>query len=469
MNSKERRRIRRAELRGETVGAAVAERPKANILAYNLVRRWIDETDVGDVIVLLAPAEAAELLREELERTKKQIGVHWVEPGEPFQNYGDHLLRFLFEVRPKTISVNVWPKIQGEHAEWTEQALTIAQGIANRYRTNVVTVALKCRQFVWATIRNAPAYPGSVDVSALLGELADSVLNPVRRVIVVGGGASLPDALPAIIEARTNGAAWVFAVDRALPVLTEAGIVPDVVCTIDINPQKAGLLRDYCRKFRELGARPAPLLIQQQYTHPRITAAWSGDRGFVGSRDWPMSRHLPRVHDVGETLSVGNLAVRLALAVRPSHVFLAGMDFNDGETGQWVWPGHGGRVVRLGDAYHAMVTAMDADLKRAHANLLHMAPRHVRFSESAEFNGWPKGVHAPAPVNPFPMELPRLEWRAGLRRHLEALRAAPAALNEVVLFDKGFAQGERALTDTDRAKAEAWTSKAVEIALRRIQ
>lgn len=111
------------------------------------------------------------------------------------------------------------------------------------------------------TLQNVVALSAAADVTALRGVAAG---DPV---ILCGAGPSLDTLLPELRGAQDR--AWLVALDTAVRPLMAAGIVPDLVVSIDPSPLNG-------RHLLNLPGRQRPWLVAETSLDPRAIAAFSG-------------------------------------------------------------------------------------------------------------------------------------------------------------------------------------------------
>ena len=165
------------------------------------------------------------------------------------------------------------------------------------------------------TLANLPAIARSADVGALDGVAVGSA------VVLCGAGPSLDRLLPELRRNRSR--AWYVALDTALHPLLAAGIVPDLVVSIDPT-----LLNG--RHLLNLRTRQRPWLVCESSVDPRVMAAFRG-RTFVcrvnRADPWPWLEPLgvapTRVRAWGSVLTA---ACDLITRMKPSSVAFAAVD-----------------------------------------------------------------------------------------------------------------------------------------------
>ncbi|MFN7914075.1 MAG: 6-hydroxymethylpterin diphosphokinase MptE-like protein [Vicinamibacterales bacterium] len=111
------------------------------------------------------------------------------------------------------------------------------------------------------TLENMVALAGAADITALRGIAAGDA------VILCGAGPSLDTLLPALRDAQAR--AWLVALDTAVRPLMAAGIVPDLVVSIDPSPLNG-------RHLLNLPGRQRPWLVAETSLDPRAIAAFAG-------------------------------------------------------------------------------------------------------------------------------------------------------------------------------------------------
>lgn len=165
------------------------------------------------------------------------------------------------------------------------------------------------------TLANIPALIDAADVSALEGVAAGSA------VILCGAGPSLDRLIPEL--RRNRDRAWMVALDTALHPLLAAGIVPDLVVSIDPTMLNG-------RHLLNLPLRRRPWLVSEASVDPRVMSAFRG-RTFacrVNRADpWPWLESLglapTRVRAWGSVLTA---ACDLVNRMKPASVAFAAVD-----------------------------------------------------------------------------------------------------------------------------------------------
>lgn len=173
------------------------------------------------------------------------------------------------------------------------------------------------------TLRNVDALAGATDVTALQGVAAGS------RLVLCGAGPSLDRLLPELAAHRDR--MWLVALDTAVRPLMGAGIVPDLVVSIDPTPLNG-------RHLINLPLRQRPWLVAETSLDPRAIAAFAG-RLFacrVNRADpWPWLEGIgvapTRVRAWGSVLTT---ACDLVTHMKPAGVAFAAVDlaYTDGQT-----------------------------------------------------------------------------------------------------------------------------------------
>jgi len=165
------------------------------------------------------------------------------------------------------------------------------------------------------TLRNLPALLDASDVRALEGIAAGDPL------VLCGAGPSLERLLPALRANRHR--AWYVALDTAVHPLLAAGIVPDLVVSIDPTPLNG-------RHLLNLPTRKRPWLVAETSVDPRALAAFHG-RTFacrINRADpWPWLEQLGIVPATMRAWgSVLTTACDLITRMRPASVAFAAID-----------------------------------------------------------------------------------------------------------------------------------------------
>jgi len=172
-------------------------------------------------------------------------------------------------------------------------------------------------------LRNLPTIASAPDVSALEGIAAG------ERVILCGAGPSLDRLLPALRQLRER--AWLVALDTAVRPLISAGVVPDLVVSIDPTPLNG-------RHLLDITSRQRPWVVAEPSLYPPALRAFEG-RVFVcrvnRSDPWPWLEEAglapTKVRAWGSVLTT---ACDLVVHMRPSAVAFAAVDlaYTDGQT-----------------------------------------------------------------------------------------------------------------------------------------
>ena len=135
-------------------------------------------------------------------------------------------------------------------------------------------------------------------------------------VCVLAAGPSLDEHLDWLREHRNEVA--IVAVSRLCRRLTEAGITPDVVVSID--PQEISF--DVSREGLQM--RPAPILAFANQAISRLVNQWEGPKVYVGPRlPWKMQDNEMTL----KSLTVTNQAFDIAVEGAPANIILMGTDF----------------------------------------------------------------------------------------------------------------------------------------------
>lgn len=172
------------------------------------------------------------------------------------------------------------------------------------------------------TIENLPALVTATDASALDGIAAGA------PVVLCGAGPSLDGLLPSLLAHRDR--AWFVALDTGLRPLMQAGIVPDIVVSVDPTPLNG-------RHLINLPTRARPWLVAEMSLDPRAISAFAGRivACRIGRADpWPWLERLDlspsRLRVWGSVLTA---ACDLISRMQASRVVFAGIDlaFTNGQ------------------------------------------------------------------------------------------------------------------------------------------
>lgn len=139
-----------------------------------------------------------------------------------------------------------------------------------------------------------------------------------RSAVLLAGGPSLDDILPWVTQHRDE--LLVVAVSRVSRRLLEAGVQPDIVCTIDPTSLSFDVSREMLR------FDPARVLLANAYhTHPPLLAQWRGNNVFLGQRyPWPSDGDGDIQPIAGPTVS--NTAIALLMEMGVAQIVFAGLD-----------------------------------------------------------------------------------------------------------------------------------------------
>jgi hypothetical protein len=206
------------------------------------------------------------------------------------------------------IAAHYWPDL-------VEQGRGTARQYIYERRANEEARERLAPLYLENTLQNLPALLDARDVSALDGMAAGDAL------VLCGAGPSLDRLLPALRACRSR--AWLVAIDTALRPLMAAGIVPDLVVSIDPSSLNG-------RHLLDLPTRDRPWLVAETSLDPRAIRAFAG-RTFacrLGAADpWPWLESIglstTRVRAWGSVLTTACDVVR---RMRPAHVAFAAID-----------------------------------------------------------------------------------------------------------------------------------------------
>lgn len=166
-------------------------------------------------------------------------------------------------------------------------------------------------------------------------------IAPGETAVVLGGGPSLDDILPWVIEHRDR--ITVIAVSRIARRLLDSDLRPDIVVSIDphdvsFDVSKEALLFEH-----------RPLLVCGNHVSSHLLGQWPGPSVYRGSRfPWPSDNDPDNLPMAGPTVT--NLAIAMAVDMGYSRVILAGVDLCHSPEGHTHASGSNERAVgpRLG-------------------------------------------------------------------------------------------------------------------------
>jgi hypothetical protein len=146
--------------------------------------------------------------------------------------------------------------------------------------------------------------------------------------VVVGSGPSLNAALPMLVEHREN--LVIVACDTAAPVLDAAGIIPDIVCAVEADPNSY-------KQSAGLSLWSKTIVAPGIHTHPDV---WELPAGAImpvvqpvgGFGRW-FSRH-SKIRGIVSGGSVGTLCYEVLCMLGCSTVVAVGMDCGYGKPGE---------------------------------------------------------------------------------------------------------------------------------------
>lgn len=145
-----------------------------------------------------------------------------------------------------------------------------------------------------------------------------------KTAFILGGGPSLDDCLPWLLEHREL--VVVFAATRISARLVEAGLTPDVLVAIDPRPVNFQVSKEMFL------FKPPPVLIHADHADLTITAQWPGPCLYCGGvLPWDSSLNRNDFPRCGPTVS--NQAVSIALGMGFKDIYLAGVDLCFSPTG----------------------------------------------------------------------------------------------------------------------------------------
>ncbi len=198
-----------------------------------------------------------------------------------------------------------------EYKGWKEAVFNFIQ----TFWRNRATLIQMGRLWVDNLFENLQELPSSVPVSKL---------KTTKPIVVTGAGESLEHSLKEIIRQRAD--IFLLTVDTALPVLLEAGIVPDTVLALE--GQHANIY-----DFFPSGGRDLPLICDLTVS-PSLLHQYRGSVSFLLSKFDRISLftkikekgiEIPEIPPLG---SVGIAALHTALALTGNRVYFTGLDFS---------------------------------------------------------------------------------------------------------------------------------------------
>ncbi|MGB0899306.1 MAG: 6-hydroxymethylpterin diphosphokinase MptE-like protein, partial [Psychrobium sp.] len=145
-----------------------------------------------------------------------------------------------------------------------------------------------------------------------------------KTCIILGGGPSLDEHLPWVIENQSN--LLVIAVSRISRKLQQVGLVPDVVVALD--PQQMSY--DVSKELYNYP--PEVTLLSSYHVIPKLLSQWKGRAAYIGNRlPWESKLNAPEHFTEGPT--VVNAALIAAVDMGCSQILLTGADMCYGPDG----------------------------------------------------------------------------------------------------------------------------------------
>lgn len=224
-------------------------------------------------------------------------------------------------------------------------ALLLLQGLAQLYRKEEETIRSTLEEYrrrrmintntlrrfgkLWVrnTIRNLPQSASLEDIASL-PRIPDNI-----PALVCGAGPTLDAVIPYLPELRQR--CVLIAVDTAVSVLQRARVNPHLVLVAD--PQYWNTRHLDTVHHDEPAEDPAPILVAESATHPRVFRLWPG-RALLFASLFPLGafldRRMGREQKLGAGGSVATSAWDLARVLGAKSIYLAGMDlgFPDNRT-----------------------------------------------------------------------------------------------------------------------------------------
>ncbi len=165
-------------------------------------------------------------------------------------------------------------------------------------------------------------------------------LFPGKTAVILGVGPSLDDILPWVMKERER--LVVIAVTRASQRLLKAGLVPDILVTIDPFDLSFDVSREML-KFPE-----SVILAHAYHASPLLLGQWAGRSVYLGQRfPWPTPLNIPTLKLYGPTVT--QTAIGLAMDLGVAQIVLGGVDLCFSSEGQIYGTATQGRRVRLGE------------------------------------------------------------------------------------------------------------------------
>ncbi|MCR4317742.1 MAG: DUF115 domain-containing protein [Planctomycetes bacterium] len=154
-------------------------------------------------------------------------------------------------------------------------------------------------------------------VSALRGAIAG------KAAVAIGAGPSLDHDLAALSEHGDR--AYIVCADSAVKPLLDAGIVPDLICSLDIVPDKIARFEN----LRELDETPVVLM---DSSNPGFFDVFRGPK-FVASHGNEFSKKIDEIAGISRAVlhnlfTAGNMCVVVANYLGASRIAITGLDFS---------------------------------------------------------------------------------------------------------------------------------------------
>lgn len=145
-----------------------------------------------------------------------------------------------------------------------------------------------------------------------------------RPCVILGGGPSLDEHLPWVIENQDN--LVIIAVARISRRLQDVGLIPDIVIALD--PQQISF--DVSKEIYNFP--PEVLLLNSYHVIPKLASQWQGKSAYFGNRvPWESKLNAPKHFQEGPT--VVNAALIAAVDLGCKEVYLTGADMCYGPNG----------------------------------------------------------------------------------------------------------------------------------------
>ncbi|HLF92960.1 MAG TPA: 6-hydroxymethylpterin diphosphokinase MptE-like protein [Planctomycetota bacterium] len=291
-----------------------------------------------------------------------------------------------------TMSIVNYPPCARLFPEFYSDASKEIESAVNHYLVQLNTVIQLAKDVERNSLRSITTAARSCGVKALKGAFKE------LPAIVIGAGPSLTDTVPHLRAAQ--GKAVLIAVDRALKPLLAAGIVPQFVLSIDMEPVLEKL-------YEGLDIPPEVVLLYDPDCYYQVPAKYKGRRVIYDSMSdvnvW--SRQFLGDHGIlAKNLSVGHSAYYLALHMECQPIILVGVDnafpaeathakgvvqVDGGKTDEmkWSWvsvPGVKDVPVRTNSAFAAFITGFEVAIARMGGKVIQTSQIGARIRGTEE-------------------------------------------------------------------------------------